>query len=274
MGNFITLNGQLFDLSEPIVMAIVNVTPDSFYEKSRKNVDFVVETIKKSVEQGAKIIDIGGCSTRPNAIFASEKEEENRVCRALEKIRDEFPNLPISIDTFREKIAKKVVEEFRVNMINDISGGSEAMFDVVAQLGVPYVLTHSQKIPEKTAATDAIYDYFVEKLHKLRFLGVKDIILDPGFGFEKTVEQNYEVLKKLRTFESLKLPILGGISRKSMIYKMVGTTPELALNGTTVLNTLLLREGAKILRVHDVKEAMEAVVLYNFFRGEKRKFGI
>ncbi|HPD27817.1 MAG TPA: dihydropteroate synthase [Paludibacteraceae bacterium] len=273
MNHFITINGKILDVSRPIVMGIINITPDSFFTNSSKN---FVEATEKAICEGASIIDIGGYSTRPMADFVNSEEEELRVCKALESIRKHFPDIPISIDTFRASVAKKVVEEFGVGIINDVSGGDldSDMFATVAQLNVPYILTHSkgnpqtmQSLTDYKSVTYDVLDFFTHKLHQLRQMGVKDIIIDPGFGFAKTIPQNYELLNNLRIFETLNCPILGGISRKTMIFRPLGITPDLALNGTTVLNTLLLREGASILRVHDVKEAMEAIKLFDCFQG-------
>jgi len=273
MNHFITINGKILDVSRPIVMGIINITPDSFFTNSWKN---FVEATEKAICEGASIIDIGGYSTRPMADFVNSEEEELRVCKALESIRKHFPDIPISIDTFRASVAKKVVEEFGVGIINDVSGGDldSDMFATVAQLNVPYILTHSkgnpqtmQSLTDYKSVTYDVLDFFINKLHQLRQMGVKDIIIDPGFGFAKTIPQNYELLNNLRIFETLNCPILGGISRKTMIFRPLGITPDLALNGTTVLNTLLLREGASILRVHDVKEAMEAIKLFDCFQG-------
>ncbi|HHT60994.1 MAG: dihydropteroate synthase [Paludibacteraceae bacterium] len=273
MNHFITINGKILDVSRPIVMGIINITPDSFFTNSSKN---FVEATEKAICEGASIIDIGGYSTRPMADFVNSEEEELRVCKALESIRKHFPDIPISIDTFRASVAKKVVEEFGVGIINDVSGGDldSDMFATVAQLNVPYILTHSkgnpqtmQSLTDYKSVTYDVLDFFINKLHQLRQMGVKDIIIDPGFGFAKTIPQNYELLNNLRIFETLNCPILGGISRKTMIFRPLGITPDLALNGTTVLNTLLLREGASILRVHDVKEAMEAIKLFDCFQG-------
>jgi dihydropteroate synthase len=276
MKSFITINGKILDVSQPIVMAIINITPDSFFSGSRHcTPENILAATQRAVDFGATIIDIGGYSTRPDANFVSEKEEEKRVCKALDIIRWRFPNLPISIDTFRSKIAQKAVNDFHANIINDISGGEldNKMFQTSALLNVPYILTHSrgnsqtmQKLTNYQSATKEVLDFFIKKTNELQQLGMKDIIIDPGFGFAKTVAQNYELLKNLRTFEILNMPILGGISRKSMIYKPLQTTPDLALNGTSILNTLLLREGASILRVHDVKEAMEAITLFKLFQ--------
>ncbi|HQO48082.1 MAG TPA: dihydropteroate synthase [Paludibacteraceae bacterium] len=273
MNHFITINGKILDVSRPIVMGIINITPDSFFTNSSKN---FVEATEKAICEGASIIDIGGYSTRPMADFVNSEEEELRVCKALESIRKHFPDIPISIDTFRASVAKKVVEEFGVGIINDVSGGDldSDMFATVAQLNVPYILTHSkgnpqtmQSLTDYKSVTYDVLDFFINKLHQLRQMGVKDIIIDLGFGFAKTIPQNYELLNNLRIFETLNCPILGGISRKTMIFRPLGITPDLALNGTTVLNTLLLREGASILRVHDVKEAMEAIKLFDCFQG-------
>ena len=261
--------GKLFDFSTPQVMAIVNVTPDSFYSASR----FISEKevliyVEKALNEGAKIIDIGAYSTRPFASQISEKEEIERLTFSLKTIRSQFPDILLSVDTFRSNVAKFVVNEFDVQIINDVSGGTldEKMFETVANLNVAYVLMHMRGTSETMLQmtdyknlTSEIIHFFENRISALNHLGVKDIIIDPGFGFAKTMEQNYELLSKLNYFKELGFPILVGISRKSMIYKLLENAPEEALNGTTALNTLALLNGANILRVHDVKEAVETI---------------
>lgn len=257
-------------------MGIVNVTPDSFYNKSRYTSDNLLKKVKSFIDEGADIIDIGGFSSRPGAADVSESDELKRVIPAIESITNNFPNIPISIDTFRSKVA---IEACNVGacMINDISGGDAdlKMFETVADLKVPYVLMHMRGTP-KTMSQLTNYDdllgeiilYFSEKISKLTSYGVNDIILDPGFGFAKDIEQNYHLLDNLKDLEILNLPILAGVSRKSMIYKTLDVSAEDALNGTTVLNTIALINGAKILRVHDVKQAKETINLVTFMRSK------
>lgn len=265
----INLNGDVVALTPPLVMGILNVTPDSFYAGSRCNTETaVISRAREIVEQGGAIIDIGAYSSRPQAEDVPEEEEMNRLSRALSLIRSVYPDVYISVDTFRVEVARRCVEEFGVTMINDISGGEldDKMFETVASLGVPYILMHMRGTPrtmqEYTNYGDIIADllmYFSEKTDKLRLMGVNDIIIDPGFGFSKTLDDNYLLMNGLSEFQVLGFPVLAGISRKSMIYKLLGTSPEESLNGTTVLNTLALLGGADILRVHDVKEAVETV---------------
>lgn len=265
----INLNGDVVALTPPLVMGILNVTPDSFYAGSRCNTETaVISRAREIVEQGGAIIDIGAYSSRPQAEDVPEEEEMNRLSRALSLIRSVYPDVCISVDTFRAEVARRCVEEFGVTMINDISGGEldDKMFETVASLGVPYILMHMRGTPrtmqEYTNYGDIIADllmYFSEKTDKLRLMGVNDIIIDPGFGFSKTLDDNYLLMNGLSEFQVLGFPVLAGISRKSMIYKLLGTSPEESLNGTTVLNTLALLGGADILRVHDVKEAVETV---------------
>ena len=265
----INLNGDVVALTPPLVMGILNVTPDSFYAGSRCNTETaVISRVREIVEQGGAIIDIGAYSSRPQAEDVPEEEEMNRLSRALSLIRSVYPDVYISVDTFRAEVARRCVEEFGVSMINDISGGEldDKMFETVASLGVPYILMHMRGTPrtmqEYTNYGDIIADllmYFSEKTDKLRLMGVNDIIIDPGFGFSKTLDDNYLLMNGLSEFQVLGFPVLAGISRKSMIYKLLGTSPEESLNGTTVLNTLALLGGADILRVHDVKEAVETV---------------
>ena len=265
----INLNGDVVALTPPLVMGILNVTPDSFYAGSRCNTETaVISRVREIVEQGGAIIDIGAYSSRSQAEDVPEEEEMNRLSRALSLIRSVYPDVYISADTFRAEVARRCVEEFGVSMINDISGGEldDKMFETVASLGVPYILMHMRGTPrtmqEYTNYGDIIADllmYFSEKTDKLRLMGVNDIIIDPGFGFSKTLDDNYLLMNGLSEFQVLGFPVLAGISRKSMIYKLLGTSPEESLNGTTVLNTLALLGGADILRVHDVKEAVETV---------------
>ena len=248
----INVNGRLIDLSEPQVMGILNVTPDSFYEGSRMQTEReIADRCNQIVTEGATIIDVGACSTRPGSTPVSEAEEMERLRYALAIVRREQPESVVSVDTFRPDVARMVVEEFGVAIVNDVSEGSPEMYRMVARLRVPYILMSVQPtIREMLLA-------FAREVQQLRDLGVKDIILDPGFGFGKTREQNYQVMNEMEKLQIMELPILVGISRKSMIYKLLGSTPLESLNGTTVLNTLSLMKGASILRVHDVKEAVE-----------------
>ena len=267
----ININGSLLSLSTPLVMGILNVTPNSFYHNSRKQSDEdIVNRCRDILQDGGAIIDVGAQSTSPSSKFLSAKEEADRLMPALKLIRKEFPNAIISVDTFYADIAKESVEEYGANIINDISGGEidKRMFNVVAELNVPYILMHMRVVPQTMQdmtnydnfIQDILY-YFSEKRAKLSLLGVNDVIIDPGFGFSKSVAQNYELMAYLKYFHIFEEPILVGVSRKSMIYKLLGTTPEDSLNGTTVLNTVSLLSGANILRVHDVKEAVECVKL-------------
>ena len=251
----ININGRLMDLSTPQVMGILNVTPDSFYAGSRRQTEQgIVERAHQMLADGATIIDVGGCSTRPGAPLASEEEERERLRFALDIISREWPDTPISVDTFRPDIARMVVEEYGVGIINDVgSSEQEDMFRMVARLRVPYILMSQEPTMREMLLS------FSENLQRLRDFGARDIIIDPGFGFGKTLEQNYEVMGELEKLHVLELPILVGVSRKSMIFKKFGCTPDEALNGTTVLNTIALMKGAHILRVHDVREAVECV---------------
>ena len=248
----INVNGRLIDLSEPQVMGILNVTPDSFYEGSRTQTEReIADRSNQIVSGGATFIDVGACSTRPGSTPVSETEEMERLRFALAIVRREQPDSVVSVDTFRPDVARMVVEEFGAAIINDVSEGSPEMYRMVARLRVPYILMSVQPtIREMLLA-------FAREVQQLRDFGVKDIILDPGFGFGKTLEQNYQVMNEMEKLQTMELPILVGISRKSMIYKLLGSTPQESLNGTTVLNTLSLMKGASILRVHDVKEAVE-----------------
>lgn len=267
----INCNGQLIDLTTPKVMGIVNVTPNSFYDGGKLSDEkSVLLQVEKMLTDGATFIDVGGYSSKPNAEFVSEEEELQRVIPIIKTIVKEFPETILSIDTFRSQVAKQSVEN-GVAIVNDISAGSldENMMRTVAQLRVPYIMMHMKGTP-KTMQSLTQYDdllkeilfYFSEKITIARSFGISDVIVDPGFGFAKTLEQNFELLNKLELLQMLELPLLIGISRKSMIYKTLNTDAEHALNGTTSLNTISLMKGAKILRVHDVKEAVECVQLY------------
>ena len=265
---YINVNGRLMDLSEPQVMGILNVTPDSFYAGNRGTTEeSIVKRLHQIMDKGASIVDIGAYSTRPGADEVSMEEEMSRLRTGLELIRKHRPEAIVSVDTFRADVAKMCVEEYGVALINDISAGQmdEQMFPTIARLGIPYIIMHMkgtpkdmQIAPQYEHLLKEIFYFFSEKVQKLRDLGVKDIILDPGFGFGKTLEHNYQLMNHLEEFKLFELPVLVGVSRKSMIYKLLETTPEEALNGTSILNTIALQKGAHILRVHDVKEAVEA----------------
>ncbi len=269
MPKTININGELLDLSTPAVMGIMNITPDSFFSGSRKQTEKeIVERAGQVLSEGGTIIDIGAQSTTPTSQFLSAKEEIQRLEPALSIIRKEFPDAVLSIDTFYAEVAQCAVEKYGVNIINDISGGQidENMFETVAKLNVPYILMHMRGTPQTmqqhTGYDNFIQDvlyYFSKKISELNLLGVNDIIIDPGFGFSKTLTQNYELMAYLKYFDNFELPILVGISRKSMIYKMLGSSLQESLNGTSVLNTYSLLSGADMLRVHDVKEAVECV---------------
>lgn len=248
----INVQGRLMDLSEPQVMGILNVTPDSFYADSRKQTEKeIVVRCNQIVTDGATMIDIGGCSTRPGATVATEAEEMKRLRYALDIVRRELPYSVISVDTFRPDVARMAVEEFGADIINDISGGDIEMYRMVARLRVPYILMSQQPTLREMLLT------FSKQVQQLRDFGAKDIVLDPGFGFGKTLEQNYQVMNELEKLQVMELPLLVGISRKSMIYKLFECTANESLNGTTILNTISLMKGASILRVHDVREAVE-----------------
>ena len=253
MNYTLNLHGRLMDLSEPQVMGILNATPDSFFSGSRSQTEEEIAVrCNEIVSEGASIIDIGACSTRPGSVPVSEAEEMERLRMALDVVRRELPYSVISVDTFRPNVARMVIEEFGVDIINDV-GDDKSMFRMVARLGVPYIL-----MSRKSTMRDILLD-FASDVQQLRDYGAKDIILDPGFGFGKTLEQNYEVMNSLEQLHVMNLPILVGVSRKSMIYKKFGFTANEALNGTTALNTIALMKGASILRVHDVREAVECV---------------
>lgn len=267
----LNIRGSLFDLSKPAIMGVLNITPDSFYDGGRyQRYDHILKRVEELVSEGAVFIDIGAYSSRPGARHLSEKEEYNRLKPVVEGVRKKFPGIILSVDTFRAGIARKMVREYGVDMINDISAGrfDEAMSETIAALHVPYIIMHIQGTPANMQenpsyknVTREILHYFSERVRELTRLGVADIIVDPGFGFGKTLDHNYELLANLDAFSMLEVPLIVGLSRKSMIYKYFGTTPDDALNGTTVLHTIALLKGADILRVHDVKEAMEAIAL-------------
>lgn len=267
----INCKGQLIDLSIPKVMGILNVTPNSFFDGGKyKNEEEIISQVGKMLSEGATFIDIGAYSSKPSAEFVTETEEIKRIVPVIELILKHFPEALLSIDTFRAEVAKASIESGAA-IINDIAAGEldAKMFDVIAAYNVPYIMMHMRGNPQ-TMQTLTQYDdivkemlfYFSEKVKKARSLGINDLILDPGFGFAKTTDQNYEVLQKMELFNSLELPVLAGVSRKSMIYKTLGNSAQEALNGTTVLNTIALTKGAKILRVHDVKEVVECVTLF------------
>ncbi len=265
------LRGKGFKLSQPKVMGILNVTPDSFYTESRKQTDYEIETrIRQMMEEGADILDIGAYSSRPFADDVSPEKEMQRLRQGLSILRKLYPEAIVSVDTFRADVARMCVEEYGVQIVNDISGGrlDPEMFKTVAQLGVPYILTHMkgtpqtmQKAPYYEDVMEEVCAFFQSNIRELQDAGVKDIILDPGFGFGKTVEHNYQILHNLDELHLFHLPLLAGFSRKSMIWRVLNITPEEALNGTTVLNTISLLKGAHILRVHDVKECVEVIKL-------------
>ena len=265
----ITLNKLPLDLNTPVVMGILNVTPDSFYDGGKYTTETaVIRRIHQIVEEGAGIIDVGAYSTRPGAAFVDEQEELGRLSWAVELVRKYYPNLPVSIDTFRAGVAREIVSCLGEVIVNDISGGTldENMFDFVAETGVPYIMMHIQGTPQ-TMQQNPVYEdvvrevrqFLTERIAVLNAKGFDNIILDPGFGFGKTLAHNYELMSGMDTYQDLGYPLLVGISRKTMIYKLLGGTAQDALNGTTVLNTIALLKGANILRVHDVKEAVETV---------------
>jgi dihydropteroate synthase len=271
----ITCKGKLVDLSTPKIMGILNVTPDSFYDGGRyTNKDIILRRVEKMLEEGADLIDIGAYSSRPGADDIPAGEELKRLEMALQPIREKFQGILVSVDTFRSEVAKHVVENFEVDIINDISAGNadKKMFDTIATLGIPYIIMHMKGTPKNMQENPGykdvvkeIFMFFSEKLYQLRLLGVNDIIIDPGFGFGKTIEHNYQVLNQLDSFRMFELPVMVGISRKTMIYKTLDITPGDALNGTTVLHTISLLNGANILRVHDVKEAKQAIKLCELY---------
>lgn len=273
----LTLRGKRQEFDQPLVMGILNATPDSFYAGCRAtDQDAIAMRVSEIVEQGAHIVDIGAYSTRPGASAVDEQEEIDRIALAIETVKRIEPEVITSVDTFRASVARMAVEQLGVDIINDVSGGSldSQMYHTVAELGVPYILMHMRGTPETMQqltnydnVTAEVIEQLSKRINRLREMGVKDIIADPGFGFSKTLEQNYEMLASLEEFHRLDVPLLVGVSRKSMIYKLLDTTPAHALNGTTVINTMALMAGAHILRVHDVKEAVEACKIVGCLRG-------
>lgn len=265
----INVKGKLLDLSSPQVMGVLNVTPDSFYSGCRVQTEqAIADRARQILDEGASIIDIGAYSSRPNAEDISPEEELNRLRPALMILKDKFPDAVVSVDTFRANVAEACVTEYGVAIVNDISGGEmdKKMFDTVARLQVPYIMQHMKGTPQSMQdkphyenLLKETFLYFAEKVQTLREKGLNDIILDPGFGFGKTLDHNYELLNRLEEFSIFELPLLIGVSRKSMITKLLGISTDEALNGTTVVNTIALLKGADIIRVHDVKEAVQAV---------------
>lgn len=271
----INVRGRLFSLKEPQVMGILNCTPDSFYSGSRKQTEAeITDRANQIVSEGGSIIDVGAFSTRPGADEVSEEEECRRLQKALEIVRREQPELPISVDTYRPMVARRCIEDWGADIINDVSEGgitgivntpiheSGSMFEVVASLQVPYIL-----MSVKSNLHDMLIA-FAKEVQQLRDLGAKDIILDPGFGFGKTLEDNYKILNELEKLQVLELPLLVGVSRKSMIFKLIGGNPATSLNGTTAIHAISLLKGGRILRVHDVKEAVETVRIYEALNGK------
>lgn len=273
----INCKGNLIDLSTPKVMGILNITPNSFYDGGKFQEDTIIlKQVEKLLNEGATFIDIGAYSSKANAEFVSEEEELQRILPVVQQITNQFPEAIISIDTFRAEVAKQCVLNGAA-LINDISAGhlDEKMLTTIAELQVPYIMMHMKGNPQ-TMQSLTHYDdivkemiyYFSERIFEARKLGINDLIVDPGFGFAKTLEQNYEVMQKLNIFKQLELPLLVGISRKSMIYKLLETSAQEALNGTTFLNAIALEKGANILRVHDVKEAVEGLKLFGMLRNK------
>ena len=267
----INVGGKLLELDTPIVMGILNVSPDSFYQH-HEGADAIRQRVGQIVAEDAAIIDVGACSTRPGSTPVSEEEETQLLRVALGEVRKEAPEAAVSVDTFRASVARMCIEEYGIQIVNDISGGNmdADMWRTVAELGVPYVLTHNTPISASDDATfmaDLLRD-MGQRVEKLHDMGVCDILLDPGFGFGKTLEQNYILMRNMEVLHELQLPLLVGISHKSMIYRLLGTTPEQALNGSTVLHTVALQKGAHILRVHEVKEAMECIRICGMLNGK------
>ncbi len=268
----INCKGNLIDISTPKIMGILNVTPNSFYDGGKyKSETEILYQVEVMLNEGATFIDLGAYSSKPNADFVSEQEEVDRIIPVITLILRHFPDTIISVDTFRSEVAKKAIESGAA-IINDISAGvlDDKMLETIAKYNVPYIMMHLRGTPQTMQSLNQYENivkemlfYFSEKVARARSYGINDLIVDPGFGFAKNIDQNYEVLQKLELFKVLELPILVGLSRKSMIYKLLNTNPQEALNGTTVLNTIALSKGATILRVHDVKEAAECIALYN-----------
>ena len=267
----LNIRGTMVNIEKPVVMGIINLTPDSFYKNSRaESLTTIIEKAGQMLEEGATFLDIGAFSTRPGAQEVSAAEELARLLPAIKEIANHFPEAIISVDTFRAEIASKAIET-GASLINDISAGSDpAMFNLIKDTQVPYIIMHMRgpvtRMMENTRYNnllEEIHQYFQEKLNRLGELNIKDIIIDPGLGFSKTLDQNYEILKNLAYFEALGAPIMVGVSRKSMIYNLLETTPDEALIGTSVANFAALEKGARILRVHDVMEAIETIKIYN-----------
>ncbi len=271
----INIKKKIYDLSTPKIMGIINITPDSFYDGGKTELEEqILQQARVHVDDGADILDIGGYSSRPGAKNISEKEERSRIIPAIKVIKKHFPGVIISLDTFRASIAKDMVNDYSIDIINDISAGNmdDNMFKTIADLNIPYIMMHMKGVPRnmhKMARYDnmlkEIVYFFSEKIRMLKLSGVKDIIIDPGFGFGKNIDQNFTLLGNLDVFNFFELPVLVGLSRKSMIYKTLHSNPANALNGTTVLHTLALLKNVNILRVHDVKQARETVMLMNKF---------
>lgn len=281
----LNIGGSLLEISRPQVMGILNATPDSFFEGSRCNTnDLIRQRVKQLLSEGADMIDVGGYSSRPMADDISPDEEYARLANALEILRGIAPEAVVSVDTFRADVARRCVENFGVQIVNDISAGEldRDMLATVAELKVPYIMMHMRGNPHTMMQltdydnlTADILKYFSEKIKAAELTGITDIIVDPGFGFSKTLEQNYRLMAELNVFHTLEMPLLVGISRKSMIYKLLNTTPAESLNGTTALNTMALLQGASILRVHDVKEAVETVKIVNKLQDyQEQQYGI
>ena len=268
----LNLDGRIMNLSTPRIMGILNVTPDSFYDESRvPEPSPALERAREMIGQGADILDVGAVSSRPGAHQISEAEELERLSPVLEALREAFPDFPISVDTWRAGVARTVRERFGIQMINDISAGTmdPEMFPTMARLGIPYIIMHMQGIPDNMQddpeydnVVDELLQFFAERVHKLRLLGMNDIIIDPGFGFGKTLEHNYKLLRQFDAFRIFELPLMAGVSRKSMIYRLLDSEPDAALNGTTAAHMALLVKGAKLLRVHDVEAAVETVKIF------------
>jgi dihydropteroate synthase len=268
----ISLNGKLIDLTNPVVMGILNVSKDSFYDGGKYTTEAaILQRAEEMIREGVDIIDVGAVSTRPGSDMISTKEELTRLLPAVIAIRKKFPDIPLSVDTFRSWVALRIIDETGECIVNDISGGNfdDHMFDTIAKLGVPYVLMHILGIPkmmqENPVYEDVVQDiskYFSEKVKRLTKAGVKDVILDPGFGFGKNQEDNFDLLNRLDSFKVFQLPVLVGVSRKSMIYKLLEVDPDRSLTGTIAVNVMALLGGADILRVHDVQEAVESVRLF------------
>lgn len=269
----LNMGGQLLNLGTPAVMGIINATPDSFFEGSRvPEPGHAVEVARKMLAEGAKILDVGAVSTRPGAREISESEEMERLTPLLEALRQEFPDVYISVDTWRSGVAKTMTDRFGIQMINDVTAGQTdpQMFSTIAQLDLAYVMMHMQGTPETMQeaplyvnVVDDLIQFFGERIFKLKKLGVNDIVVDPGFGFGKTMEQNFHLLREFDAFTILELPIMAGLSRKSMIYKTLESEPSEALTGTTAAHMAALLGGASILRVHDVKEAVETIKIFD-----------